>query len=823
MSPKPTPFRFCVPWTRLRGPRFCNWSLLALGLLLGSAVAGWGQTKEYVRLGGRVIAIESPAPPPPVLTVTPPPALTVVSGGSVPQSFSVTATNYTGSYTMTCAPAWCGFTPVSGVYSNSVANGQVSIVVPPGTPASAQQVTMTATGTGGVSGQQTFLVTVTAAGGGVGSPQSYVLATGTVLATSSMVVSLFNPRVEMRMHQIPLVSADSPIVASGDGQSGIYVWLVAGGSGLVYVVAQSPQDYAWCTTTQFAAGADLILRYQRGSGMPNLTFWLGSQPSLAQTANCFSFSGGSSNPTAISNTARVGQYPGSSGQVPANLALAWVRVFEGHDLSQTRPADTVTGSPAGERLRWEFDGTLFEAVGNRDMTVTSNAGSYMATPPFDPPITVSPVSAVLNSGMSQLFTGSAAGANPAVTWTPLPSGPTSSGGSFTYTAPHVTGTTYQTLRVASVANGAFRDVPITVQPIAINWSTVPPSAMSGGQSALVGASLSNLVAGASNLVTWTATGGSFSTATSASGLNVTWTAPTAGGTYTVTARSALDPLATVSASVVVSNVPPPPPMTLSFIEPPVGASIGPSAIRPVAVEASPAALQGVAWSINGGAAYTPAQFLAMPGYQIDFGALGKMSYFSEGAQNSWRNYYSPISVYGTQTLTFRGASVPTPSIYAQRTLTLTNIVPPPSYYTGGIVPASPSLNQFHTVSVRRDDPAGGNQALMDLWLTIDGSGSAQANASYFSCHIKFERAGTGWSLTVNDYGVGNSASQMVGQAGQVSMGVCTVDGATSSVTTQGNLVTFTANVKVDQNSWVNRWIYLLRPDGTWLDQYWMNF
>ena len=172
-----------------------------------------------------------------------------------------------------------------------------------------------------------------------------------------------------------------------------------------------------------------------------------------------------------------------------------------------RRTDVATGNVGATGSVGE-DGTLLEPVGNRDLSEATSAGSYIATPPFDPPITVSPMSALLNSGMSQTFSGSATGANPAVTWTLLPGGPTWSGATFVYTAPHVTGTNTQTLRVTSVANGAFRDVGITVQPIGINWSSVATSAATG-QTVSFGATLSNLVAGASNQVTWSATGGTF--------------------------------------------------------------------------------------------------------------------------------------------------------------------------------------------------------------------------------------------------------------------------------------------------------------------------
>lgn len=112
---------------------------------------------------------------------------------------------------------------------------------------------------------------------------------------------------------------------------------------------------------------------------------------------------------------------------------------------------------------------------------------------------------------------------------------------------------------------------------------------------------------------------------------------------------------------------------------------------------------------------------------------------------------------------------------------------------------------------------------MDIHLSIDGSGGSQGNASFNSCHIIFTRTGTGWSMYTLDHSIGASPLQVVGQAGQVSMGACTLDGLGSSVTTQGSYATFTAKVMVDHTFWVNRWIYMLRNDGTVLDQYWMNF
>jgi len=55
-------------------------------------------------------------------------------------------------------------------------------------------------------------------------------------------------------------------------------------------------------------------------------------------------------------------------------------------------------------------------------------------------------------------------------------------------------------------------------------------------------------------VNWTATGGSFSAATSLTGVSVNYTAPGTAGTYTITATSATDNITTATATIYVTNL-----------------------------------------------------------------------------------------------------------------------------------------------------------------------------------------------------------------------------------------------------------------------------
>ena len=156
-------------------------------------------------------------------------------------------------------------------------------------------------------------------------------------------------------------------------------------------------------------------------------------------------------------------------------------------------------------------------------------------------VTMSPTAASLQAGQQTQFTATVIGTNnTAVTWT-------DSGGTVTnggrYTAPSSAGT--YTVKATSVADSSkSASAVVTVsQPTQVSISVSPSTAslQTGGQQQFTA-----YVSGTSNTaVTWSASSGTVTN----SGLYV---APSAAGTYTVTAVSAADPTKSASATVGVS-------------------------------------------------------------------------------------------------------------------------------------------------------------------------------------------------------------------------------------------------------------------------------
>ena len=172
----------------------------------------------------------------------------------------------------------------------------------------------------------------------------------------------------------------------------------------------------------------------------------------------------------------------------------------------------------------------------RSRCVVSMFGSGVATSNVS--VTVSPTAASLQAGQQAQFTATVSGTNnTAITWT-ASGGTVTSGGQ--YTAPSSAGT--YTLTATSVADSSkSASAVVTVsQPVSISVSPDTASLQTGGQQQFTA-----YVSGTSNTaVTWSASRG-----TVTSGL---YTAPSAAGTYTVTAVSAADPTKSASAAVSVS-------------------------------------------------------------------------------------------------------------------------------------------------------------------------------------------------------------------------------------------------------------------------------
>ncbi|MEO8129735.1 MAG: Ig-like domain-containing protein, partial [Bryobacteraceae bacterium] len=157
-------------------------------------------------------------------------------------------------------------------------------------------------------------------------------------------------------------------------------------------------------------------------------------------------------------------------------------------------------------------------------------------------VTVSPISTTVLPGGSQQFTASVTGAsNNAVTWT-------ATGGTISAAGVYTAGPTAGTFTVTAVSvqdSSKSASATVTIQgaaPVGISLSPSSATLQLGGTQQFT----ATVTGAANNAVTWTATGGTISTA----GL---YTAGTTAGSFTVKATSVQD--ATKSASAIVTIQP----------------------------------------------------------------------------------------------------------------------------------------------------------------------------------------------------------------------------------------------------------------------------
>jgi trimeric autotransporter adhesin len=193
---------------------------------------------------------------------------------------------------------------------------------------------------------------------------------------------------------------------------------------------------------------------------------------------------------------------------------------------------------------------------------------------------VSPTSASIQTGGQQQFSASVSGTtNTAVTWT-------ASGGSVSsnglYTAPS-SGGTYTVTATSAADTSKSASATVTVsQPIAVSLSPTSVNLQTGGQQ-----QFSASVSGTTNTaVTWTTSGGTVST----SGL---YTAPSSGGTYTVTATSAADTSKSASATITVSQ-------SIAVSLSPTSASLQAGGQQQFTAYVSGTSNTAVNWSTSGG-------------------------------------------------------------------------------------------------------------------------------------------------------------------------------------------------------------------------------
>jgi len=206
--------------------------------------------------------------------------------------------------------------------------------------------------------------------------------------------------------------------------------------------------------------------------------------------------------------------------------------------------------------------------------------SSSSAPPVS--IAVSPSSSSLAMGKSQQFSASVSGtSNTAVTW--KSSGGTISSGGM-YTAPMSAGSFLVTATsVADTSKSASASVTVATT-VAVTISPGSASLSSGGSQQFTAS-----VSGSSNTaVTWSATGGSISSA----GL---YTAPSAAGTYTVAATSSADTTKSASATVTVSAAP-----VVAVSIAPGSASLSTGGTQPFTASVTGSSNTAVTWSATSG-------------------------------------------------------------------------------------------------------------------------------------------------------------------------------------------------------------------------------
>ncbi|MBA3917101.1 MAG: hypothetical protein C0516_00780 [Gemmatimonas sp.] len=168
------------------------------------------------------------------------------------------------------------------------------------------------------------------------------------------------------------------------------------------------------------------------------------------------------------------------------------------------------------------------------------------TPPAQVAVSISPSTATVNAGAAAEFSATVTNAtSTAVTWTASAGTITPNGASASWTAPGAGGSyTITATSAADPSKSASANITVTPVGLTLNPATLTVGA---GDTVPVAVSVANA---ANTAVTWAASAGSII----GSGSSVQWAAPLAGGSYTITATSVLDPTRRVTLSATVTPV-----------------------------------------------------------------------------------------------------------------------------------------------------------------------------------------------------------------------------------------------------------------------------
>lgn len=173
-----------------------------------------------------------------------------------------------------------------------------------------------------------------------------------------------------------------------------------------------------------------------------------------------------------------------------------------------------------------------------------DGGTTAPPPPVS--VAISPTTSTINPGTTAEFSATVTNAtNAAVRWTSSGGSVAGTGSTATFTAP-VTGGSYTVTATSEADPSKSASATVTVNTVGV---AITPAATSVGAGDTLGLTAS--ITNTSNAgVTWTASAGSIV----GSGASVRWAAPVAGGSYTITATSTLDPSRSAATSITVTPV-----------------------------------------------------------------------------------------------------------------------------------------------------------------------------------------------------------------------------------------------------------------------------
>jgi CSLREA domain-containing protein len=309
-------------------------------------------------------------------------------------------------------------------------------------------------------------------------------------------------------------------------------------------------------------------------------------------------------------------------------------------------------------------------------------GDPVAPPPPAVAVSLSPATATVNAGATQSFTATVVNAtSTAVTWSATGGQIAGSGASVTWTAP-ISGGSYTITATSSADPSKSASATVTVAAITIGLTPATITVDAGATQSFT-ATVANAIDSA---VTWTTNGGSIS----GTGRTVSWRAPSAAGSYAITATSVADPSKAVTATATVAPIR----VTLA----PDTATLGAAASRTFTATITGSADSTIRWTASGG------------------------TVMSNGRTATWT---APITG-GSYTL--RATSVLDSAISATAQLSVTPVLVTLS-------PAAASLfrgqNASFTATVGGTAPT--NQAV--TWSSSCGSGTAASGAYTYSAPL----------------------------------------------------------------------------------------